>query len=227
MDGRTSWATVHGVAKSRTQRSPPHPTHKGLFEHRLQHFRVIRGTVWAHAFHKGSKLTLVDREKHKINPLVKLLSTNKQDVWCMVLRKQASVQGKQKRGNPTHVKWDSRVWLVRSNVLFLLEPKPILASIGHFLSLYQRHLKQDKWHACKTWTELKTNNSYTPERSFLNMGEAYVIAWMQIDTITYQPQNFLHFKHLFLLKSMFIKQVYFLKASLFPMIKWAPGKISR
>lgn len=59
------------------------------------------------------------------------------------------------------------------------------------------------------------------------MGEAYVIAWMQIDTITYHPQNFLHFKHLFLLKSMFIKQVYFVKASLFPMIKWAPGKISR
>ena len=126
------------------------------------------GTVWAHAFHKGSKLTLVDREKHKINPPVKLLSTNKQDVWRKVLWKQASGQGKQKRGNTTHVKWNSRIWLVRSNVLFLFEPKPIIASIGHFLSLYQWHLKQDKWRVCKTWTELKTNNSYTPERSFLN-----------------------------------------------------------
>ena len=127
----------------------PAHAHKGLFEHHLQHYRVIWGTVWAHAFHKGSKLTLVDREKHKINPLVKLLSTNKQDVWCMVLWKQASVQGKQKRGNTTHVKWNSRIWLVRSNVLFLFEPKPIIASVGHFLSLYQWHLKQDKWHACK------------------------------------------------------------------------------
>lgn len=171
--------------------------------------------------------SLVDREKHEINPLVKLLSTNKQDVWCMVLWKQASVQGKQKRGNTTHVKWNSRIWLVRSNVLFLFEPKPIIASIGHFLSLYQWHLKQDKWRACKTWAELKTNNSYTPERSFLNTGETYVIVWMQIGTITYQPQSFLHFNHLFLFKSMFIKQVYFLKASSFPVIKWAPGKISR
>lgn len=36
----------------------------------------------------------------------------------------------------------------------------------------------------------------------------------------------LHFNHLFLFKSMFIKTVYFLKASSFPLIKWAPGKIS-
>lgn len=36
----------------------------------------------------------------------------------------------------------------------------------------------------------------------------------------------LHFNYLFLFKSMFIKTVYFLKASSFPLIKWEPGKIS-
>lgn len=49
---------------------------------------------------------------------------------------------------------------------------------------------------------------------------------MQIDTIISQPQNMLHFNYLFLFKSMFIKTVYFLKASSFPLIKWEPGKIS-
>jgi len=48
---KTPWTEEpHGLQSMGLQRAghneaPPHPTHKGLFEHRLQHFRVIRGTV--------------------------------------------------------------------------------------------------------------------------------------------------------------------------------------
>lgn len=129
-------------------------------------------------------------------------------MWCIVLWKQASVQWKQNRGNTAHMKWNTRTWLVEGNVLFIFEPKPVIANIRHFLSLYQWHLKQAKWHAYKTWTELKTNHNNTPERSFLNMEETFVIIWTQTDTVTYQAQDLSYFNHLFLFKSIFIKKTY-------------------
>ena len=57
MDGRTSWATVHGVAKSRTQRSPPAPQHtrdylnivcsiSESYEAQCEHMLFIRVVNW-------------------------------------------------------------------------------------------------------------------------------------------------------------------------------------